>query len=324
VTSSRSECWDFPVDVETARAVSDAVARAAEESTDFSSGRLNDLGWEDLLADDVESATRAYFEAQGRWLIASTALDSVVLAAIDGPWTWPDTRVVYPWPGSRATGSVVEGVVFAREPFTTCLVPLLTPDGVLLHVVQAEDATIEAVDGLDATNGFARFTAPAASATVADAESAGRWDRGLIAARRALSHELIGVCNQMMRIAVEHVSVRHQFGRPLGANQAVQHRLADAQVDIAAAETVADESWKTVTRLTAVAAKALADQAFATMAKHGQQVLGGIGYTWEHEWRHFARRGMVLSALLGSTDECEREVAGHLVADGVVRIGGLV
>jgi alkylation response protein AidB-like acyl-CoA dehydrogenase len=128
----------------------------------------------------------------------------------------------------------------------------------------------------------------------------------------------------MMRIAVEHVSVRHQFGRPLGANQAVQHRLADAQVDIAAAEMVTDESWTTVTSLTAVAAKALADQAFATMAKHGQQVLGGIGYTWEHEWRHFARRGMVLSTLLGSTDECEREVTEHLVDGGIVRIGGLV
>jgi alkylation response protein AidB-like acyl-CoA dehydrogenase len=136
-----------------------------------------------------------------------------------------------------------------------------------------------------------------------------------------LAHQLIGVSGELLRIAVDHVSTREQFGRPLGANQAVQHRLADARVDLTAAEELAGEAWLTETPLAAALAKGMASRAFETVAMHGQQVLGGIGYTWEHSWRHPLRRGMFLSVFLGASDECESEIGSTLIASGVTRIG---
>ncbi|TAM91445.1 MAG: acyl-CoA dehydrogenase, partial [Jatrophihabitans sp.] len=111
--------------------------------------------------------------------------------------------------------------------------------------------------------------------------------------------------------------------RPLGANQAVQHRLADAKVELSAAEELAAEAWATDTSFAAAAAKGMASKALNTVAAHGQQVLGGIGYTWEHSWRHPLRRGMFLSVLLGSADECDTEIGGALIRSGIIRLGSL-
>jgi alkylation response protein AidB-like acyl-CoA dehydrogenase len=51
---------------------------------------------------------------------------------------------------------------------------------------------------------------------------------------------LLGVCDHLLEATVEHVTVRHQFGRPVGSFQAVKHRLADAHV---AVETARPSVW---------------------------------------------------------------------------------
>ena len=52
--------------------------------------------------------------------------------------------------------------------------------------------------------------------------------------------------------------------------------------------------------LTALLAKAAAGQAALTAAKHCQQVLGGIGFTTEHDLHRHVKRVLVLDGLLGS------------------------
>jgi alkylation response protein AidB-like acyl-CoA dehydrogenase len=233
--------------------------------------------------------------------------------------------VVYPLPSRPSAdsgpGTDVEGLVFTRAEFDVALVPVDTGSGIAVHTVRFEDVVLTPVDGMDETLGLSRLTArrddlvPAAGAS---------WAAGLAAGRRALAHELVGLSSQMLKIVVEHVSTREQFGRPLGANQVIQHRLADVKVDLTAAEMICDESWHTDTPLAAAAAKAQAGNAFNLTATHGQQFLGGIGYTWEHHWRHHVRRGFVLSVLLGASDECEAEIAATLLDEGVLRIGNLL
>jgi alkylation response protein AidB-like acyl-CoA dehydrogenase len=189
--------------------------------------------------------------------------------------------------------------------------------------VDADACTSVPVGGLDESAGLFTVSAPVAAARPV-AAGIPPWSAGVRVARRALAHQLVGVSKQLLGIAVDHVRVREQFGRPLGANQAVQHRLADVQVDLAAAEELVEESWRTDTDLAAVAAKGLADRTLESVGAGGQQVLGAIGYTWEHSWRHALRRGMFLSAFLGSVDECEREVGALLLESGtggVTRIG---
>src|SRR5699024_1931464 len=209
--SLRNEYWGFHVDVDTEKAVRSAVGRAAEDSREFSSERLDDLGWGELLEADAESAIRVFFEAQGRLLISSSALDSVVLPALGQDWQWPTAHVVYPLP-SRTSADAgpdtdIEGLVFTREAFDTAVAPLATDSGAVVHTIDVSKATLSPVDGMDETLGAARFTASRADA-VRVSES--NWSAGLSVGRRALAHELIGLTRQMLSIAVEHVKVREQ------------------------------------------------------------------------------------------------------------------
>jgi alkylation response protein AidB-like acyl-CoA dehydrogenase len=103
---------------------------------------------------------------------------------------------------------------------------------------------------------------------------------------------------------------RVQFGRPLAAFQAVRHRLAETLVAVDGAEAtlVAAGSGE----LGALLGKAAAGHAALTAARHCQQVLGGMGFTAEHDLHRHVRRALVLDGLLGSARELTRE-AGALL-----------
>ena len=68
--------------------------------------------------------------------------------------------------------------------------------------------------------------------------------------------------------------------------------------------------------LTAMLAKAAAGKAALTAAKHCQQVLGGIGFTAEHDLQHHVKRVLVLDGLLGSSKELTRKAGAGLRARG--------
>lgn len=306
--------------------VRQAIRAAAKGSPAFGCARLTELGWDELLEDEPRLAVVALFEEMGRLRLTGPALDAVVLKAVGASFPWPETRVMYPDPGQlsvRPDGQELAGVAFddIDDTIGTVLLPLATPEGPQLHTLPAAACSATPVAGLDESAALYRIRGGLASAVPAGTSEG--WSAGLMAARRALAHALIGVAGELLNIAVEHVTLREQFGRPLGANQAVQHSLADAKVELSAAQELAAEAWLTCTPLAAALAKAMASHASDTVAAHGQQVLGGIGYTWEHSWRHPLRRAMLWSALLGSADECDAETGRQLARSGMARIGHL-
>lgn len=135
----------------------------------------------------------------------------------------------------------------------------------------------------------------------------------LAAGRRALGWWLVGTGRTMLKLAREHALDRTQFGRPVASFQAVRHRLAETLVALEGAEaalSAADDD------LGSLLAKAAAGQAALTAAKHCQQVLGGIGFTAEHELHRHVKRALVLDGLLGSARELTREAGAILRAKG--------
>jgi hypothetical protein len=132
----------------------------------------------------------------------------------------------------------------------------------------------------------------------------------LAAGRRALGWWLVGTSRAMLSLARSHALDRIQFGRPLASFQAVRHRLAETLVAIEGAEAslraAADDD------LGCVLGKAAAGQAALTAARHCQQVLGGIGFTAEHDLHRHIRRALVLDALLGSARELTREAGARV------------
>jgi alkylation response protein AidB-like acyl-CoA dehydrogenase len=138
-----------------------------------------------------------------------------------------------------------------------------------------------------------------------------------------LGAELVGVAQWCTDTAADHARTRVQFGRPIGQFQGVKHRVANmlgrtelarAAVWDAARAVGTDEAGPA----SAAAAAALAVEAAVEGAKDCIQVLGGLGFTWEHDAHVALRRALVGQALLGPPGGWRRRAA-ELAAAGVRR-----
>jgi alkylation response protein AidB-like acyl-CoA dehydrogenase len=128
----------------------------------------------------------------------------------------------------------------------------------------------------------------------------------------------------MLALTADYAGLRQQYGHPIGTFQAVKHRLADVLVALRAAEVVADESWDSEPTFMATAAKCLAGRGYHVAAENCLQVMGAIGFTWEHDLHRFIRRGMVLDALLGTWRDLRVELGRALIAAGRVPRPGVL
>jgi hypothetical protein len=135
----------------------------------------------------------------------------------------------------------------------------------------------------------------------------------LAAGRRALGWWLVGTSRAMLALARQHALDRVQFGRPVSSFQAIRHRLAETLVAIEGAEATLQAATDD---LGSLLAKAAAGQAALTAARHCQQVLGGIGFTAEHDLHRHVRHALVVDGLLGNARELTREAGALLIAKG--------
>jgi hypothetical protein len=138
----------------------------------------------------------------------------------------------------------------------------------------------------------------------------------LVDARRAVGWWLVGASRAMLALARQHALDRVQFGRPIAAFQAIRHRLAETLVAIEGAEATLTLPGDDNPDLTALLAKAAAGKAALTTARNCQQVLGGIGFTEEHDLHRHVKRILVLDQLLGSSRELTRKAGAGLRARG--------
>ncbi|MEV7512609.1 acyl-CoA dehydrogenase family protein [Streptomyces sp. NPDC091201] len=133
-----------------------------------------------------------------------------------------------------------------------------------------------------------------------------------------------GTAAWALHTATAHAKVREQFGRPIGRFQAVKHLCADMLVRLEQARALAwdaaqamDEPPGVRSLVAALAAGTALDAAY-TCAKDCIQILGGIGFTWEHDAHIHLRRALVARQLLGPGDG-HRLRAVHCAAAGARR-----
>jgi hypothetical protein len=279
--------------------------------------RLGALGWDELIASEPAAAIGALCEEHGRACASARALDVVVAAALDAPLD-TGAAVVHPAlatgddpPGKAENGALLVDGRALDPDATTLLVP--TADGV--GVVARKELSIVRHEGFDEALGM---TTVAGSVAAALEYRGGSWPAVVDAARRALAHELIGVAEASLALAVEHVTRRHQFGHPIAAFQSVRHRLADVHVAITAARCAADAAWAESGFVTSAAAKALAGRAALMATRDAQQVCGALGFTWEHTLHRYLRRAWMLDALYGTATELQRRIGALLAQTGEV------
>jgi alkylation response protein AidB-like acyl-CoA dehydrogenase len=132
--------------------------------------------------------------------------------------------------------------------------------------------------------------------------------------------EASGVARWCLQTAVEYAKVREQFGKPIGSFQAIKHLCAEmlenaeaitaSAWDVAAAASGDPEQWAYAAD---VAAATVFDGAVG-VAKACVQVLGGIGFTYEHDAHLYLRRALALRALLGDGDAAAERLLASAVS----------
>jgi hypothetical protein len=268
--------------------------------------RLAELGWSDIEAEYPVEACELLFRAQGRSLALTDCLDRVMLAELAGLLDEPADHVLLPGVSSgyvpdsddgRVSG-IVLGPLDGR-----LVVPVSGPMGtVSVGVVDASRLDGERLDTFDASAFWTRVSGPL-DATLVEAST--EWNRAIAAAHRGLATELVALAEEALRIAVEHVSARVQFGAPIGSFQSPRHALADAAATHAGARALLGESWRYGGRLSAVTAKAAAGRAHRAVSDVALQVCGAIGLTAEHDLHRYVTRGFQVDALCGSHDQLD-------------------
>lgn len=147
-------------------------------------------------------------------------------------------------------------------------------------------------------------------------------DEALDLGRLMQSAELVGVARQVLADLVAYLNTRQQFGRPLAAFQALQHRLVDAaiQVELAANSLLdaldtldAGPGDATLRKTVASRAKARAARAGLEAARLAIQLHGAIGYTEECDVSLYFRSALHLAAWLGNAT-AHRQRYGALAA----------
>jgi alkylation response protein AidB-like acyl-CoA dehydrogenase len=225
-------------------------------------------------------------EQRERWLPGVAAGETPAAAAFDG----------------RTEGSVVPDAEGAA-------VLLLSGGEDAARVVDPSDATIVPLDLIDTTRRYFKVSADGGEEIPGDADDAA--NRACV----ALAAELTGVAARAMDMAVDYAKEREQFGRAIGAYQAVSHRCAQMLYDVEESRSLTYyAAWTAGAEpeslpLASSMAKARASDAARSVAAAALQVFGGIGFTWEHDLHFLLKRAWVSAELLGTARQHRDRVA---------------
>jgi 3-oxocholest-4-en-26-oyl-CoA dehydrogenase beta subunit len=116
--------------------------------------------------------------------------------------------------------------------------------------------------------------------------------------------EMAGGARRVLEMSVAYASLREQFGRPIGAFQAVQHLCADMAVDVLSSRLIGYEAVCALDdgagdTLTVASAKAWVSEAYQRVCARAHKVHGAIGYTAEHDLHYYTRHAVAGSLAFG-------------------------
>lgn len=232
------------------------------------------------------------------WLVRRAGLDAP--AAVRTLAATPADAELDAERGLSATLSEVPGARLAEEVVVTI------PGGSGLQVARfaRADAELQARSSLA---GEARDTLVYRSARALEAREVALPPNSvevLMAATRAA--QIAGALEAVLQIAVYYAGEREQFGRPIGRFQAIQQELARLAGEVAAAGVAADLALRALDEkalaqdgvfgapedpgFDVAVAKVTAGEAAETGPRIAHQVLGAIGFTYEHRLHLFTRR----------------------------------
>jgi alkylation response protein AidB-like acyl-CoA dehydrogenase len=240
---------------------------------------------------DLADAARPGRGTPGPWLAGLAAGELIATAAIP-PWL--------PW---------------AVDAETAGLVLLAEGDAVRLGAPGPGQRSVDPGRSLSpVTGGQVLARGPAVAGAVARALNAGAL---------ACAAQLLGAGRALLEASVRHAGQRAQFGRPIGAFQAVKHHLADVAIGLEFAGPLLDAAAAALdgngchAARDVSAAKVACTDAARRAARAALQVHGAIGYTEEHDLHLWLLKVRALAGAWGSQAEHRaRVMAAITVPEG--------
>jgi hypothetical protein len=258
--------------------------------------QLDEFGFSEVADEEPAVAIDLLFYEQGAAGTSSSVLDVV---AFPGRPTRVIHPIAKPTAATRSGPQLrVDGVLLGA-PGAPAVVGV---DGVAVEIAAPEvSAGAQEVGGFDPASGLFRVRAMFSDEALTAVE--GDWDSAVAVMHRALASELVGNGNAMLSIATQQIAERHQFGRPIGANQTPRHRLAESYALLGGAAELVQAAWRSGSSWDARVAKTYAGYAAHATSRACLQVCGAIGLTAEHRLPVFVKRGRILDALYGGWEQ---------------------
>ena len=207
------------------------------------------------------------------------------------------------------------------------LVAARTDNGLSVFAVPREAAGVQIANNVEMDRTSRSSTVTLDGVRVSADDVIGRIDGGwavleavLQRAAVAAAAEMLGAARRCMEMSVEYAKVRHQFGQPIGAFQAIKHMCAEMLLEVENAHAAtyyaawALDAGSPDAALAASVAKAYVGDASRKVCGNSIQVHGGIGFTWEYDLHLYFKRAKHLEALYGDAD-FHREQALRLMLD---------
>jgi len=176
-----------------------------------------------------------------------------------------------------------------------------------VHAVPRVDVDVVRNSSVDLSRRLFNVKWAAKGATRIAGEQIGRrlWQDVVNRGALSTAGQLVGLASRMLDLSIDYSAERKQFGKPIGSFQAVKHHLADVAVKIEFAKPAVFRAAYALTQdhpqrdVYVSAAKLAAAEAAALAARHGIQVHGAMGYTWELDLQIYVKRALALTSSWG-------------------------
>lgn len=202
-------------------------------------------------------------------------------------------------------------------------------EGLSLFVVDPRAADVDGLDTLDRTRQMTTLTFD--DVKVGEDALLGDWNRAGSSLRAAIDRYtvascamLVGAADRTVDMSVDHATEREQFGQPIGAFQAVKHRIADMWMDAEAARSLTYYAAWALANEDPGARRAVSEAkvfcAEELPGVFGDDILnhGGMGFTWEHDGHLYLKQAKSWQTFLGTpTDHLDRIVDASDITDRV-------
>ncbi|NOV26545.1 acyl-CoA dehydrogenase [Cupriavidus necator] len=195
-----------------------------------------------------------------------------------------------------------------------------------VHLLRPDQATLTPRTGLDPSRRLFELAWTPAADTELVAAGTVLWEAALNRGALGVAAQQLGLTQRMLDLAIDYSAQRKQFGKPIGAYQAVKHLLADVAIQLEFAKPVLLRAAAALAHglphagLHVSHARVAAARCAWSAARQAIQVHGAMGYTWELDLQIFTKRAWALAGSWGDRAFHKARMGAHIL-DGAHDIG---